>query len=163
MRSLITVATAAAIVAAGFPTVPGFAQNAVTPVRVEATAPNTAIVEIFKAFPNGGEELSNRIADFLVKNRKLAPDLAHYVIHTPGLSNAQKVAAERGLAKAMERLGINAADLGYPVKAPPPVEAAPAVFSPVGLILAALIVGGLIACAFECFKEEKHVFVSTDN
>src|SRR6266567_6289526 len=112
MRSLITVTTAVALVAAGFPTVPGFAQNAVTPVLLEATAPNAAIVEIFKAFPNGGAELSNRIADFVVANRKLAPDLAHYVIHTPGLSKAQKLAAERGLAIAMERLGINAADLG---------------------------------------------------
>ena len=167
MRSVIAMSTAAAMLAAGFPSVPAFAQNAVTPVSLEATSASATIAEMFKSFPNGGEALSNRVADFVVKNPRLAPDLANYVVNTPGLSRAQKIAAEHGVAAALQRLGINAADLGYPTKAPPPPPVIPAVveegFNPWGLLLAAALVGGIIACAFECFHQEqehKPVFVS---
>src|SRR5205823_12656678 len=134
MRSVIAVTTAAAMLMAGFPTVPAFAQNTVLPVKLETTTKpvNPAILAMFKAFPQGGEELSNRIADFVVNNRKLAPELANYVVYNPGVVKAQKIAAERGVAMALERLGINAADLGPPVyKAPPPAPVVEeAVFNP---------------------------------
>jgi len=164
MRSLIVVTTAAALVMAGIPTMPSYGQSAATPARAGAVTPNPAVVALFKAFPQGGEELSKRIADLVVSNRKLAPELANYVVKTPGLSKAQKIAAERGLAAALERLGINAADLGVPVyKAPPPPGPVEEAFCPLCFLAVAAVIGGGIACALECFKEEKHVFLATDN
>src|SRR6266699_2764257 len=156
MRSLIAVATVAAMLVAEFPTVPAFAQNTVLPVRLETATPksatvNPAIVAMFKAYPQGGEALSNRIADFLVSNRKLAPELANYVVYTPGVSRAQKIAAERGVAAALERLGINAADLGpAPVyKAPPLPPVVEEGFNPLWLLAAAALVG-VAVCAIVC-------------
>src|SRR6266566_8097962 len=140
MRSLIAMTTASAMLVAEIPTVPAFAQDVVAPVRLETATPNPTMVQFFKAYPQGGEVLSKLIADFVVSNPKLAPELANYVVNTPGLSKAQKIAAEHGLAAALKRLGINAADLGYPTKAPPPVEPAPVIeegFNPAWLILAA--------------------------
>jgi len=157
MRSLIVVTTAAALVMAGIPTMPSYGQSAVKPARADAATPSPTIVGLFKAFPQGGEELSKRIADFIVSNRKLAPELANYVVHTSTLSKAQKIAAERGLAAAMERLGINAADLPAPVyKAPAP---APVVeeFNPWWALLIAAIIAGGIICALECPSKGEQV------
>jgi hypothetical protein len=150
MRSVIALTTVAALVIAGFPTVPSYGQSAVVPVRAQAEAPNPAVVSLFKAYPQGGEQLSQQIADLLVSNPKLAPNLAHYVVGSKELSNAQKKAAERGLAAAMDRLGINAAEM--PVKAPPPVveEAA---FNPLWLLAAAAAIGlGVCAAVCGCFR-----------
>jgi hypothetical protein len=163
MRSVIAVTTAVTMLVSGFPSVPAFAQNTVTPVRLEAVTKNKdtvnpAIVAIFKAFPQGGEALSNRIADFIVSNRKLAPELANYVVYTPGLTKAQKIAAERGLAAALERLGINAADLGPPVyKAPPAPVVEEAAFNPLWLLAAAALIGvGVCAIVCGCFRSCEH-------
>ena len=165
MRSVIAVTTAAAMLVASFPTTQASAQDAqnkILPVRLE-TMPKSVSPEIlamFKAFPQGGEELSNRIADFVVNNRKLAPELAHYVVYNPGVTHAQKIAAERGVAMALERLGINAADLGpAPVyKAPPPAPVVEqAVFNPLWLLAAAAVIG-LVVCAIVCgcFRSCEH-------
>src|SRR6266446_113911 len=153
MRAIIALTTAAAMLVAGIPTVPAFAQSVVAPVRLETATPNPTMVQIFNAYPQGGEVLSKLIADFIVSNPKLAPDLANYVVKTPGLSNAQKVAAERGLAAALERLGINAADLP-----PPPPPGAPVAvvgdpgFDPLWLLAAAALIAGIVVCAVECFR-----------
>jgi hypothetical protein len=65
------------------------------------------------------------------------------------LSNAQKKAAERGVAAAMERLGINAADL--PVyKAAPVVEEAFCGWCL--LALAAAIGGGVCLAVCDCAR-----------
>src|SRR5262245_4792997 len=106
----------------------GFAQNAVsTPAQSIALAPAQdvippAIVDAFKAFPKGGDQLSKRIEDLIVADPKLAPDLAKYVQTAPDLNKEQKRAALRGLAAALNRLGINAAELPVYTKegAPPP-------------------------------------------
>ena len=148
MRSIIAVTTAAAMLAAGFPTMPASAQNAVTPASREATSADTAIVQMFKAFPNGGAALSNSIADFVVNNPKLAPALANYVGTSRELSKAQKIAAEHGMAAALQRLGINAADMGMPTKAPPPpVEEG---FNAWWLVLAAAVITGIVVCVLDC-------------
>jgi hypothetical protein len=149
MRAVIALTTAAAMMQAGIPTVPAFAQSTVTPVRLEVVTPDPAIVDIFNTFPMGGEPLSRRIADFIVSNPKLAPDLANYVVKTPALSKAQKVAAERGLAAALERLGINAADLPL---APGAVVGGQG-FDPGWWFLAAsALIAGLVVCAVECSR-----------
>src|SRR5262249_11986207 len=74
------------------------------------------IVAAFDAFPKGGDQLSKRISDIIVKDPKLAAGMVKYLQATPGISREQKVAAEHGLAAALNRLGIKAADM--PVKAP---------------------------------------------
>jgi len=157
MRSVVALTTAAALVMAGVPVVPSYAETAAAPVRAGAEAPDPAVINLFKAYPNGGEKLSKGIADLVVSNRKLAPNLANYVVNTPGLSKGQKIAAERGVAAALERLGINAADIytkAPPLAPPPPpVEAG---FNPLWLLVAAAVIGGII-CAFECIKNETTV------
>src|SRR6516165_6973681 len=137
---------------------PGFAQNAVsTPAQPAAFAPAQevtppAIVDAFKAFPKGGDLLSKRIEDIIVADRKLAPDLAKYVQTAPDLNKDQKQAALRGLAAALNRLGIKAAE--YPV--PPLVTKEGIVAPPVyedpwawALGLAAL---GAIVCVAACSR-----------
>src|ERR1700756_3556585 len=125
-RRSISVISGIAMLVAQVP--PGFAQNAVsTPAQPAAFGPTQdvtapAIVAAFKAFPKGGDQLSKRIEEMIVADPKLAPDLAKYVQTAPDLNKEQKQAALRGLAAALNRLGINAAELPvYTKEAPPPV------------------------------------------
>jgi len=112
---------------------PGFAQNAVSIAPSQAAlapaedvTPGPAIVDAFKAFPKGGDLLSKRLEDIIVADPKLAPGLAKYVQTASDLTKEQKQAAFRGLAAALNRLGIKAAELpvppsaGYPPAGGPP-------------------------------------------
>ena len=123
MRSVIAITSAVAMMLAQVPTT-GFAQSAVAgrspspEFHPQTAAQNAAFDKAFKAFPNGGDALIKRISDLITRNPKLATDLVKYVQSAPGVTYGQKMAAERGLAAALERIGINAADM--PVKAPPP-------------------------------------------
>ncbi|HEY7299127.1 MAG TPA: hypothetical protein VH684_14575 [Xanthobacteraceae bacterium] len=165
MRSALVSTLVISLVIAGMPPLPSYGQGAPKPAGADATpaGPNVAmlemltpavIVDTFRAFPNGGEQLSKRIADLVVKHPKLAPELANYVVKASTLTRAQKIAAERGLAAALQRLGINAADINPP---PPPPELPPAApveeeaFDPGWLLLLAAVIGGGVACALECF------------
>jgi hypothetical protein len=107
MRSMVAMVSAAALLLAQVPVTPGFAQGLAT-AETQQTAVNPAIVEAFKTFPQGGAGLSSRLSDLIVANRKLAPEMARYVQTAPGLSYAQKIAAEHGLASALDRMGIKA-------------------------------------------------------
>jgi hypothetical protein len=155
MRSVIAVVSAVAMLVAQMP--PGFAQSAVSaPVQpaawtqVQDATVDAAIVDAFKAFPKGGDLLSKRIADIIVKNPKLAVGMVKHVQTAPDLTKDQKLAAERGLAAALNRLGIKAADM--PVKAPPPpVEQAAFDYAP---LLALLVIAGLI-CLGVCRKDDE--------
>ena len=153
-RMSISVISAVAMLVAQVP--PGFAQDAASiPARPVALSPaqdvtpNPAIVAAFKAFPKGGDLLSKRIEDMIVADPKLAPDLAKYVQTAPDLNKDQKQAALRGLAAALNRLGINAAELpvytkegALPAAAPPPEFYGGAAF----LGLAALAGICVVAC-----------------
>ena len=115
-RVAISVVSGIAMLVAQMPL--GFAQNAVsTPARsaafspAEDVTPSPAILDAFKAFPKGGDLLSKRIEDIIVTDPKLAPGVAKYVQTAPDLNKEQKLAALRGLAAALNRLGIKAADL----------------------------------------------------
>jgi hypothetical protein len=113
MRSTIAVVSAVAMLVCQIP--PGFAQSAMPvpqPAAFQPTdaTPDPAIIDAFAAFPKGGEALSKQLADIIVKDPSLAPGLVKYV-RTAGLNKDQKLAAERGLAAALQRLGIKAADL----------------------------------------------------
>ena len=134
----------------------GFAQDAAsTPAQPVALGPAQdvtppAIVAAFKAFPKGGDQLSKRIEELIVADPKLAPDLAKSVQTAPDLNKEQKKAALRGLAAALNRLGINAAELPVYTKEAPPVvppvygEVPP--FLPIAAALAALAGICVVAC-----------------
>jgi hypothetical protein len=157
----IGVVCSVAMLAAQIPS--GFAQNAAsTPPSqaafspAEDVTPSPAILDAFKAFPKGGDLLSKRIEDIIVTDPKLAPGLAKYLQSAPDLNKEQKQAAFRGLAAALNRLGIKAAEKPVPVytkEAPPPVV--PYAEGPGILPLFALVGLGIAACVLACFGEEK--------
>ena len=149
----VSVACSVAMLVAQVP--PGFAQNAVsTPAQPAAfgpaqdVTPSPAILDAFKAFPKGGDQLSKRIEDLIVGDPKLAPGLAKYMQTAPDLTKEQKQAAFRGLAAALNRLGIKAAELPvYTKEAAPPVV--PPVYEGVPFLLP-LIGLGVFACVLAC-------------
>jgi hypothetical protein len=156
-RIPISVACSVAILVAQIP--PGFAQNAAsTPpsqaafTPTEDITPSPAILDAFKAFPKGGDLLSKRIEDIIVADPKLAPGLAKYMQTAPDLNKEQKQAAFRGLAAALNRLGIKAAELPLPAKEPAYVAPPPEVYP--GAALLALLGLGVFACVLACFQEE---------
>ena len=155
MRSVVAITSAMSIILAQVPTT-GFAQSAAAlahPVALtspaeaqtsEAGAQNAVIEKMFKAFPHGGDGLVKRISNLVVKNPKLATDVLKYVQTAPGVTYGQKTAAEHGLAAALERLGINAADM--PVKALPPQAVGPD-YTWLAALAAAVVVGGIVCIA----------------
>jgi hypothetical protein len=158
----ISVACSVAMLVAQIP--PGFAENAAsTPPSqaafspAEDVTPSPAILDAFKAFPKGGDLLSKRIEDIIVADPKLAPGLAKYVQTAPDLNKEQKQAAFRGLAAALNRLGIKAAELPLAKEPPPPVYAEPGV-GPGPLL--ALVGLGVFACVLACFQESPAAPVS---
>ena len=154
----ISVVCSVAMLVAQMPV--GFAQNAVSippsqaavnPAQEDAT-PSPAILNAFKAFPKGGDQLSKRIEDLIVGDPKLAPGLAKYMQTAPDLTKEQKQAAFRGLAAALNRLGIKAAELPvYTKEAAPPVV--PPVYEGVPFLLP-LIGLGVFACVLACQQGE---------
>jgi hypothetical protein len=137
----------------------GFAQNAASPPSSQAAfspaedvIPSPAIPDAFKAFPKGGDLLSKRIEDIIVGDPKLAPGLAKYVQTAPDLNKEQKQAALRGLAAALNRLGIKAAELPvYTKEAPPPVAPVYGEVPPFVPLLALAALAGI--CVVACLSE----------
>jgi len=146
VRKLTAVIGVAAIVAAGFPPVPVFAQARIVPTSATPAAPvdqAALISSTIKAFPNGGEPLKIAISDLIVKHRELAASLATYLRTEPSLTSAQKQAIVAGLGNGLNRLGIVAADLGVRATGAP-ATGAPAADGTVGSLdpwLIALLVG----------------------
>jgi hypothetical protein len=157
LRFLIGIVSCVAMLVAQVPS--GFAQQAVSPVQPAAmgpaqdATPSPAILEAFKAYPKGGEELSKVIEDLIVSDPQLAPGLARHLQSAAGLNKVQKQAAFRGLAAALNRLQIRAADL--PVfKAPPAAQPVVEEFPWWPVVLGALLVGGGIAALVLCCEDE---------
>jgi hypothetical protein len=153
-RVAISVVSGVAMLLAQMPV--GFAQNAVsTPARTAAyspaedATPSPAILDAFKAFPKGGDLLSKRIEDIVVTEPKLAPGLAKHVQTTPDLNKEQKLAALRGLAAALNRLGVKAAELPVYKEAAPPPPPAELGVSPLLLLLGLGATAGIV-CAALC-------------
>jgi hypothetical protein len=149
MRSLVSAVSIAALLAAQMPATPVFAQSAATPVNLQGQMQADAFAKMFAAFPDGGEQLSNRIADMIVANPKIAPELASYA-QAQDLNRAQKIAVEQGFAQALKRLGINAAD--FPVS-PGYVDEG---FNWWWVALAAALIAGVVVCGIECFHHHHH-------
>ena len=114
MRSLIAVTASVAMLMAQVPLVPAYADT--TAPAPQVATQNAAIAAAFNAYPNGGEALSKQVLGLVMSNPKLAPDVVIYMRNTPGVNRAQKLAAEHGLAAALDQLKIKAADLGVVTK-----------------------------------------------
>ena len=140
---------------------PGFAQNAVsTPAQPAAFGPAqevtpAAIVDAFKAFPKGGDLLSKRIEDIIVADPKLAPELAKYAQTAQDLNKDQKQAALRGLAAALNRLGIKAAE--YPV---PPLREGVVAYENPWLPLVGLAALAAVVCVAACKTSSEIAVIS---
>jgi len=159
----IGVACSVAMLGAQVP--PGFAQNAasIPPSQAafnptEDASPSPAILGAFKAFPKGGEQLSKRIEEIIVGDPQAAPGLAKYVQTATDLNKEQKQAAFRGLAAALNRLGINAAELPVYTKegAPPPVAPPPAFYGGAALLALATLAA---ICVVACQESSSNNFV----
>ena len=156
LRKLTAVVAVTATVAAGFPSSPVVAQTGViatraTPIEVAPMAPvdqAALISSTIHGFPNGGEPLKLAISDLIVNHREFAASLVTVLRTDPSLTPAQKQAIVAGVADALNRLGIVAADMpvkGMPVKALP----APVVGGFPWWLLFLAAAGG-IACAAAC-------------
>jgi hypothetical protein len=169
MRSAIAIVSAVATMTAQMPV--GFAQN-VTSITPQSAFSDSAhvitvspiIVNAFEAFPDGGDRLRKRIAEAIVKDPKLAASLVKFVQTTPRLSKNQKLAAERGLADALNHLGIRAADIPVkvPPSAPPSAQANPELSDASWLSLF-LLAGGIAGiCLLTCRSEGQPRSVSSN-
>ena len=173
LRKVTAVVAVTATVAAGFPSSPVFAQARVIPTRaaptdIEQVAPIAPVDQValisstIHRFPNGGEPLKLAISDLIVNHREFAASLVTVLRTDPSLTPAQRQAIVAGVADALNRLGIVAADM--PVKAVPAVPAAPVVGGFPWWLLFLAAAGG-IACAAACehHNENPPIFFPSDN
>ena len=111
---------------------PVFAQERVAATQGVESAPVATIDQIvlatFKAYPDGGQPLTDRIRVLILQNNYLAGDVARAIKANGLLAPAQRVAGEKGLAEALSRLGVTAQVAGGLTSEP--------------AIVAALAVGG---------------------
>jgi hypothetical protein len=115
MRKIVVVATAGATMLSAVAPAPGLAQNLASQSGTASTTTdfskiNPVVVATFKAFPTGGQALTERIRGLILQNNDLAADVARYLRSSAILGAAQREAAEKGLAEALSRLGILAQD-----------------------------------------------------
>lgn len=134
MRRTVVAFTVIALVAAGFPAQPSFAQASLAGLRAgSGSVDKTAQVSsAIKAFPNGGPALRSHIADMIARDPDMASVLAKYLLSQNDLTPDQRQAVEGGLADALNRLGIVA-------------QVQDGGLSP--LLIGVLAVGGLIGLA----------------
>ena len=111
MRKTLALLTAFSVGVAGTIPVPVFAQQrvaAAAPVTAPAAAIDPIVLATFKAYPDGGQALTDRIRVLILQNNYLASDVARAIKANGLLAPAQRVAAEKGLAEALSRLGVTA-------------------------------------------------------
>jgi hypothetical protein len=82
-----------------------------------------------------------------MSNPKLATELVIYMRNTPSLNRAQKLAAEHGLAAALDQLRIKAADLGVPMVTKDHITPVEALEDPWFIALSILAVAAVVGVA----------------
>jgi hypothetical protein len=116
MRRVLAALTACAVGLADTIPVPVFAQQAVAAAPAVASAPAATIDPIvlatFRAYPDGGQALTDRIRVLVLQNNYLAGDVARAIKANGLLVPTQRTAAEQGLAEALSRLGVTAQAAG---------------------------------------------------
>jgi hypothetical protein len=110
MRKIVWPLIAMAMLTASVPPASVFAQERVAAVPTGDRAPartiNPVVLATLKAFPRGGQTLTDRIRLLVIQNNDLASDVARAIRAKGLLTAAQRAAAEKGLAEALARLGI---------------------------------------------------------
>jgi len=93
-----------------------FAQQRVAVAPAVESAPLAAIDPIvlatFRAYPDGGQTLTDRVRVLILQNNYLASDVARAIKADGLLTSAQRAAVEKGLAEALSRLGVTAQEAG---------------------------------------------------
>ncbi len=116
LRKTLSLLTAGAMLTASIPSGVVFAQDRVAAASVGATVPaapiSPVVLATLKAFPNGGQALTDRIRLLILQNNDLARDVARAIKANGLLTAAQREAAEKGLAEALSRLGVFAQAVG---------------------------------------------------
>ncbi len=138
MRNTVAFLTAVAMFSASMPPVSVFAQDRVATANagVSVAPISPVVLATLKAFPNGGQALTDHIRLLVLQNNDLATDVARAIKAGGLLTKAQREAAEKGLAEALARLGV---------MAEAPGALTPAQWA--ALLAALAAAGGLIAYA----------------
>jgi hypothetical protein len=108
MRKLIASTIVLATCLSAVSPVPGLAQAVATRTTAGETAIDPVVVATVKAFPAGGQTLTDRIMMLVLQDNNRAADVARYLMSREVLSAPQREAVEKGLAEALKRLGISA-------------------------------------------------------
>jgi hypothetical protein len=108
MRKLFVAVTVVATALSAISPAPGFGQTLVTREAPGTAAIDPLVVATIKAFPSGGQALTDRIMTLVLLNNDRAADVAKYLTSREVLSAPQRDAVEKGLAEALARLGVYA-------------------------------------------------------
>src|ERR1700683_1626756 len=110
MRRTWALVTAFSVGVAGAIPVPVFAQQrvAAAPATAPAAAIDPIVLATFKAYPDGGQALTDRIRVLILQNNYLATAIARAIKTDGRVGPAQRAATEKGLAEALSRLGVTA-------------------------------------------------------
>ena len=157
MRAYIAIIASGAMLLGQLPAVPAYAGT--TPPAPQVATQNAAIAAVFKAYPNGGDALSKQVVGLIMSNPKLAPEIVTYMRDTQTLNRAQKLAAEQGLAAALNQLEVRAADLGVPMVTKGPLPPAAPLEDPWFIALSILAVAAA-TCIAACRTDNNTVVVS---
>jgi hypothetical protein len=103
MRKIVAIATAVVTMMSAM--MPGYAQSVAARSGSTKANVNPVLVATFKAFPSGGQALTDRIRTLILQNNDVATDLARYLRSTAVLSAGQREAVEEGFGGGAEPVG----------------------------------------------------------
>jgi hypothetical protein len=98
-RSLVVAIICGALIFAGVPPAPSYAQG----------SSGAAAANIFASYPGGGPGLTQAIKNLVLNDPTSASDVAQY-LKNANLTDAQREAAEQGLAEALNQLLLRGED-----------------------------------------------------
>ena len=109
MRRTLALLTAFSVGVASTISGPVFAQQRIPAAITDPAAPiDPVVLATFKAYPDGGQALTDRIRILVLQNNYLATDVARALKSEGLLTTSQRAATEKGLGEALSRLGVTA-------------------------------------------------------
>lgn len=136
-RTMVAVTTCAVFLLASVPPRPSIAQG----------SSGAAAANIFASYPGGGPGLKEAIKNLVLSDPTVASDIVQY-LKNANLTDAQRQAAEQGLAEALNQLLLRGEDGGGTA------------LNPTTLMLIALLAAGLGVGAYYATKKDKPALVS---